>query len=300
MGTEEAHDTYSPKELESWVLQRRSAEREWQSENHPARERFIRFENLDTFTLVPGGRWLLTPLLDGSISYHDLEDAEMWRSLLTPPRDMPNKEAVYRVAVDIDYTSTSPMSKFDMVSYPADYLSQLYFSSMPYMSDPDSIPGTMTEDQPIAPVDSQSMTGPQWTVFNSHDEHNFKLLSSTQNNEAIHLVLASEHKHKMVYRLVIPHDVDRLPYLLHDMTMTVPRGYFAYVAGTQKTLWKKEVKGLTLFKVGMAYNLDSNAIIVTRRKLNISEDLQDLLSDGPYIPVFADDIGRIVINKQRI
>ncbi|KAH0589874.1 hypothetical protein H2248_000065 [Termitomyces sp. 'cryptogamus'] len=74
LAAEEPNDLYSSAELESWVLQRRSADKEWEITN-PVRERSI-FLDHETYTLtmVPGGRWLLAALSDGSVLCYDLED----------------------------------------------------------------------------------------------------------------------------------------------------------------------------------------------------------------------------------
>ncbi|KAH0589861.1 hypothetical protein H2248_000053 [Termitomyces sp. 'cryptogamus'] len=112
-------DMYSSAELESWVLQRRSADKEWEITN-PVRERSI-FLDYKTYTLtmVPGGRWLLAALSDGSVLCYDLEDPNMRSTVLTPPRDDPNGDLIYDLTVDID--QSNPTLSFCMVNYPSDY-----------------------------------------------------------------------------------------------------------------------------------------------------------------------------------
>ncbi|KAG5349302.1 hypothetical protein C0989_004757 [Termitomyces sp. Mn162] len=102
LAAEEPIDLYSSAELESWVLQRRSADQEWEITN-PVQERSI-FVDYETYTLtmVPGGRWLLAALSDGAVLCYDLEDPDMRSTVLTPPRDDANGDLIYDLTVDID------------------------------------------------------------------------------------------------------------------------------------------------------------------------------------------------------
>ncbi|KAG5730232.1 hypothetical protein E4T56_gene11652 [Termitomyces sp. T112] len=131
LAAEEPMDHYSAAELESWVSQRRSADQEWGITKHLVRERTTSLnDDWYALTLVPGGRWLLATLRDGSVLCYDLEDPEMRSIVLTPPRDE-NNELIYSVTVDID--RSSPTLRFFMVTYLMDYLPQPLTGSLDLM-----------------------------------------------------------------------------------------------------------------------------------------------------------------------
>ncbi|KAH0589873.1 hypothetical protein H2248_000064 [Termitomyces sp. 'cryptogamus'] len=131
LAAEEPIDMYSSAELESWVLQRRSADKEWEITN-PVRERSI-FLDYKTYTLtmVPGGRWLLAALSDSSVLCYDLEDPDMRSTVLTPPRDDPNGKLIYDVTVDIDQSNAT--LSFCMVHFPSDFIIQPVTGSLDLM-----------------------------------------------------------------------------------------------------------------------------------------------------------------------
>ncbi|KAH0589880.1 hypothetical protein H2248_000071 [Termitomyces sp. 'cryptogamus'] len=81
--------------------------------------------------MVPGGRWLLAALSDGSVLCYDLEDPDMRSTVLTPPRDDPNGDLLYDVTVDIDQ-SNSTLS-FCMVNFPSDFIIQPVTGSLDLM-----------------------------------------------------------------------------------------------------------------------------------------------------------------------
>ncbi|KAH0589864.1 hypothetical protein H2248_000056 [Termitomyces sp. 'cryptogamus'] len=72
--------------------------------------------------MVPGGRWLLAALSDGSVLCYDLEDPDMRSTVLTPPRDDPNGDLIYDVTVDID--QSNPTLSFCMVNFPSEFIIQ--------------------------------------------------------------------------------------------------------------------------------------------------------------------------------
>ncbi|KAG6880814.1 hypothetical protein C0993_004234, partial [Termitomyces sp. T159_Od127] len=64
---EEPLESYSCEELEHWVLERRGADQEWALPGRSVRERTIDMEITSPLVVVPGGRWLLCGMSDGSV-----------------------------------------------------------------------------------------------------------------------------------------------------------------------------------------------------------------------------------------
>ncbi|KAG5730786.1 hypothetical protein E4T56_gene3459 [Termitomyces sp. T112] len=81
--------------------------------------------------MVPGGRWLLAALSDGSVLCYDLEDPDMRSTVLTPPRDDPNGDLIYDVTVDIDQSNAT--LSFCMVNLPSDFIIQPVTGSLDLM-----------------------------------------------------------------------------------------------------------------------------------------------------------------------
>ncbi|KAG6881856.1 hypothetical protein C0993_012637, partial [Termitomyces sp. T159_Od127] len=117
---EEPLESYSCEELEHWVLERRGADQEWALPGRSVRERTISVASITSpLFLVPGGRWLLRSMPDGSVMCHDLDHHEIRSSILIPSRDHPS-ETSWRLAIDIDHAA--PRLKFNLVTYPSNYL----------------------------------------------------------------------------------------------------------------------------------------------------------------------------------
>ncbi|KAG6885094.1 hypothetical protein C0992_005472 [Termitomyces sp. T32_za158] len=121
---EEPLESYSCEELENWVLKRRGADQEWRLPGRSVRERTISLRIASDSLVVPGGRWLLRTLYDGSVVCHDLDQQEIRSSILVPLRDNFRGAADYRLAIDID--NAAPKLTFNLVSFPSTYAGQLF------------------------------------------------------------------------------------------------------------------------------------------------------------------------------
>ncbi|KAG6896052.1 hypothetical protein C0992_010668 [Termitomyces sp. T32_za158] len=124
---EEPLESYSCDELENWVLKRRGADHEWKLSGRSVRERTISVETPSPLLVVPGGRWLLRILYDGSVVCYDLDQQEIRSSILIPPRDNFSDVTLYRLAIDID--NAAPKLTFNLVSYPSSYTGDYLYDS---------------------------------------------------------------------------------------------------------------------------------------------------------------------------
>ncbi|KAG6871634.1 hypothetical protein C0993_002961 [Termitomyces sp. T159_Od127] len=121
---EEPVESYSCEELEHWVLERRGADQEWALPGRSVCERTISMEAISPIFVVPGGRWLLCSMSDGSVMCHDLDHHDIRSSILIPSRDNSDDVTSYRLAIDID--NAVPRLKFNLVTFPSNYMGQFF------------------------------------------------------------------------------------------------------------------------------------------------------------------------------
>ncbi|KXN83797.1 hypothetical protein AN958_01074 [Leucoagaricus sp. SymC.cos] len=102
---EEPVESYSPEELERWLLSRLSVELGWRNEkSEPTRYRPIKCSTPAVFHLIEGGRWLLVPDVEGigRVSVIDLDKRNPSMAHLIEPMHKLDASRTLLMAVDID------------------------------------------------------------------------------------------------------------------------------------------------------------------------------------------------------
>ena len=149
--------------------------------------------------------------------------------------------------------------------------------------------GTMVDDRPTTAVISQLPSQSRWALSDGAGNFSFYHRQSSLDTKAVTLVLTSK---QMIYQLVIPHNVDYTPHLIHRAK--VPQEFHIYTAGREKALGKKDKS--VLVKIGMARDSEQET---TGSEVIISQIPDISLWSGPSPPpILAEDIGRIVIQKR--
>jgi len=113
-------DFYSSRELEYLVVRRENEEvkRKTRDRLSPVLTRWLPIDNsgIGTFTLINGGRWLLTACYYGSVSYYDLDTQNPVKRLLIP-KIRERIESFNSVAMAVDIDDESGVLSFNLALY---------------------------------------------------------------------------------------------------------------------------------------------------------------------------------------
>jgi len=113
---------YSSQELEYLVMRRESEETKRKNlrKLSPALTRRLPIDSpgIGAFTLIKGGRWLLTMSYYGSVSYHDLEAQNPVKRLLIPKiREQGDISSFDAVAIAVDIDDKAAVLTFNLALY---------------------------------------------------------------------------------------------------------------------------------------------------------------------------------------
>jgi hypothetical protein len=138
---EEPLESYSARELERWVLLRRSSSADWKREDvNLARSRHIRQQSIGTACIVPGGRWLLVgDERCGSVTVYDM-DAPVLTGRILIPQDDEHRQPVEHIAIEADWEQKSSTFSFTMALSPFYHDSKILLFSHRNKADPHQIP----------------------------------------------------------------------------------------------------------------------------------------------------------------
>ncbi|KAF7974923.1 hypothetical protein HWV62_10957 [Athelia sp. TMB] len=90
-------ESYSSDELESWAIQRLSADKDWCASDDPApsRTKMVIYEyQIQAMALLPGGRWLLTALKGGHVVAADLDHPDAPQHNLISPQEESERRTI--------------------------------------------------------------------------------------------------------------------------------------------------------------------------------------------------------------